>query len=208
MTEWLEDFAALEAHYGTPSEPSLIKVADRLTHEYRAWVEASPFCALATIGLEGPDCSPRGDDGPAVQILDERHLALPDRLGNNRIDSLRNIVRDPRVSCMFLIPGSATVIRINGTARLSADPGMLERCAVHGKLPRTVTVVRIGEIYYQRARAVMRAKLWEGGSPTPPHCYRPGRSWQRWSRVLTAKTMTPVGPNARPNPCGKRGISR
>jgi len=163
VTDWIEDIPALEALYGTPSEPSLIKVADHLTPEYRAWVEASPFCALATVGPEGLDCSPRGDDGPVAQVLDARHLAVPDRRGNNRIDSLRNIVRDPRVSLMFLVPGSATVIRVNGTARLTADPVMLERFTIHDKAPRCVIVCRIDALYYQCARAVMRGKLWEGG---------------------------------------------
>lgn len=163
MTGWIEDIPALEALYGTPSEPSLIKVADHLTPEYAAWIKASAFCALATVGPEGLDCSPRGDDGPVAQVLDARYLAVPDRRGNNRIDSLHNVVRDPRVSLMFLIPGSTTVIRVNGTARLTADADMLKRFAIHDAEPRCVIVCRIDEIYYQCARAVMRGKLWAGG---------------------------------------------
>ncbi|MEM7613454.1 MAG: pyridoxamine 5'-phosphate oxidase family protein [Pseudomonadota bacterium] len=167
MTDWIEDIAALEALYGTPGEASLVKVADRLTPEYRAWIEAAPFCALATLGPEGLDCSPRGDDGPVVQVVDARTLALPDRSGNNRIDSLRNIVRDPKVSLMFLIPGSGTVIRVNGTAHVTADAAWLDRCKIHDKPPRSVIVITIDEIYFQCARAVLRGKLWSGGIADP-----------------------------------------
>ncbi|MEM8656711.1 MAG: pyridoxamine 5'-phosphate oxidase family protein [Pseudomonadota bacterium] len=167
MTDWIEDIAALEALYGTPGEASLVKVTDRLTPEYRAWIEAAPFCALATLGPEGLDCSPRGDDGPVVQVVDARTLALPDRRGNNRIDSLRNIVRDPKVSLMFLIPGSGTVIRVNGTARVTADAAWLDRCKIHDKPPRSVIVITIDEIYFQCARAVLRGKLWSGGIADP-----------------------------------------
>ncbi len=112
MIDWVNDIATLEALYGTPGEASMVKVADRLTPEYQTWIEASSFCALATIGPEGLDCSPRGDDGPVVTALDEHTLAMPGRRGNNRIDSLRNILGDPRVSLMFLVPGSGTVTQI------------------------------------------------------------------------------------------------
>ena len=127
MTDWIEDIAALEALYGTPGEASLVKVTDRLTPEYRAWIEAAPFCALATLGPEGLDCSPRGDDGPVVQVVDARTLALPDRRGNNRLDSLRNIVEDGRVALMFMVPGANTVVRLNGRAWLTADAEMLHK---------------------------------------------------------------------------------
>ena len=160
---WINDIASLEALYGEPGLASTGKVTDRLTPEYREWIEAAPFCALSTIGPEGMDCSPRGDAEPVAKILDDRTVALPDRRGNNRIDSLRNIVRDPRVSLMFLVPGSATVIRINGTAKVTADADMLKRFEMRGALPRSVTVVTIDEVYFQCARAVMRAKLWSGG---------------------------------------------
>jgi uncharacterized protein len=163
----------LEALYGTPKPASLVKVADRLTPEYRAWIEAARFCALATVGPEGLDCTPRGDDGQVVFVEDESTLVLPDRLGNNRIDSLRNIIRDPRVSLMFLIPGSDTVIRVNGTAQISADPEVLKAHAKHGKPPRSVIRVSIGEVYFQCARAVMRARLWDGREV--PELPKPGQ---------------------------------
>jgi PPOX class probable FMN-dependent enzyme len=116
--------------------------------------------ALATVGPEGIDCSPRGDLGGVVRIEDERTLALPDWRGNNRIDSLLNIVRDPRVALMFLVPGSTTTMRINGRAVISVEPGLLESFEMDGKHPRSVTVITIDEVYFQCARALMRSDLW------------------------------------------------
>jgi uncharacterized protein len=173
----LTSIADLEAIYGPLAdvgETSTAKVVDRLIPPYRAYVEASPFFALATVGPEGLDCSPRGDRGMAVVIQNERTLLVPDRRGNNRIDSLRNIVRDPRVALMFLLPGSGTVFRVNGRAHISADPALLATLAQDGKPPRTVTVVEIVECYFQCARAVVRSELWNperflktGDIPTP-----------------------------------------
>lgn len=150
----------LEAIYGQPGEASLVKVADRITPQYRQFIEASPFMALATVGPEGLDCSPRGELGGVLHIEDEKTLLLPDRRGNNRIDSLRNVVRDPRVALLFLVPGSGSTIRVNGRAQLSADPALLDRFAVDGKPPRTVMAITVGEVYFQCARAVVRAELW------------------------------------------------
>src|ERR1700737_5501726 len=129
----------LEAIYGQPNEASPVKVAGRITPQYRALIEKSPFGALATCGPEGLDCSPRGDLPGFVRIHDERTLMMPDRRGNNRCDSLRNIVRDPRVALLFLIPGSGTTLRINGNAYVSADPDLLASFKVDGKAPPTVT---------------------------------------------------------------------
>lgn len=150
----------LEAVYGVPGETSTVKVADRLTPQYRALIEASPFAALATSGPEGLDCSPRGDDGCVVHIQDDTTLLLPDRRGNNRVDSLRNIVRDPRVGLLFLIPGSGSTMRINGRATVSVDPALLESLAKDGKPPRSVVVIKTDEVYFQCARAVVRSELW------------------------------------------------
>ena len=151
----------LEAIYGQPGEASIIKVSDRLTKGYRTLIEASPLMALATCGPEGLDCSPRGDSGQVITIKDDRTLILPDRRGNNRMDSLRNIVRDGRVALMFLIPGSNTTLRVNGCAEISVDPDLLESLSMEGKLPRSAIIITIGEVYFQCARALMRAKLWE-----------------------------------------------
>ncbi|MBY6139871.1 pyridoxamine 5'-phosphate oxidase family protein [Leisingera daeponensis] len=160
--QYLSSIEDLEALYGTPGAPSLRKVARRMTPLYRKWIMASKLCMLATVGPEGTDDSPRGDDGPVVQELDPETLALPDWRGNNRLDSLRNIVRDGRVSLMFLVPGSNNVVRVNGMARLTADAVLRARFEKHGKQPATVIVIRIGEIYSQCARALLRAGTWSG----------------------------------------------
>ncbi|MBB3947733.1 hypothetical protein GGQ73_003704 [Rhizobium skierniewicense] len=151
----------LKAIYGTVAEASTIKVTPALTAEYRQMIEASPFVALATVGPEGMDCSPRGDKGGVVRVQDDRTLLLPDWRGNNRIDSLLNIVRDPRVALMFLVPGSTTTMRVNGTAVVSADLALLESFEMDGKHPRTVTVITIDEVYFQCARALIRSELWK-----------------------------------------------
>jgi PPOX class probable FMN-dependent enzyme len=150
----------LDAIYGATGESSTAKVADRITPHYRAFIEASRFAALATVGPEGIDCSPRGDLVGFVRIHDEFTLMMPDRRGNNRVDSLRNIVRDPRVSFMFLIPGHGNAIRVNGRAELSVDPELLASFAVDGKAPRSVIVMRVSEVYFQCARAIVRSELW------------------------------------------------
>ena len=150
----------LKAIYGETSEASTAKVTAFLTPAYRTMIEHSPFVALATVGPEGLDCSPRGDRGAVVRIEDDRTLALPDWRGNNRVDSLLNIVRDPRVALMFLIPGSNSVMRINGRAVVSVASELLESFEMDGRHPRSVIVVTIEEAYFQCARAVMRAELW------------------------------------------------
>lgn len=159
----IENVEQLETIYGRledVAEASTAKVAGRVTPQYRRLIEVSPFVALATSGPEGLDCSPRGDLPGFVRIHDEKTLMMPDRRGNNRIDSLRNIVRDPRIGLLFLIPGSGTTLRINGTAHLSDDPDLLESFAVTEKAPRTVIVMEVGEIYFQCARAIVRSDLW------------------------------------------------
>jgi len=158
----------LEALYQpAPVAASTVKVTDRLTPEYRRLVELSPFVTLATVGPEGLDCSPRGDRGGVVRIQDDRTLLLPDRRGNNRIDSLRNIVRDPRCALLFLLPGSGTTLRLNGRATLSIDPGLLDSFAVEEKRPRSVVVITIDEVFFQCARAVIRSDLWNPARHIP-----------------------------------------
>ncbi|MQY42343.1 pyridoxamine 5'-phosphate oxidase family protein [Epibacterium sp. SM1969] len=153
----------LEALYGKPGAPSVRKVVSELTPLYRKWIMTSRFCVLSTVGPEGTDGSPRGDEGPVVMELDAKTLALPDWRGNNRIDSLRNIVRDERVSLMFMVPGSNNVIRVNGTAKLTADAELRARFEKHDKQPATVIVITINEIYSQCARALIRSKTWTSG---------------------------------------------
>jgi PPOX class probable FMN-dependent enzyme len=166
----------LEAIYGFPGETSTAKVADRVTPSYRALIERSPFAVLATCGPEGLDCSPRGDAVACVRIHDDKTLMMPDRRGNNRIDSLRNIVRDPRIALLFLIPGSGNTLRVNGRAKVSVDPGLLASFEVDGKAPRTVIVMTIEELYFQCARAILRSDLWNPDKRVDPKSLpTPGR---------------------------------
>ncbi|MGH1355826.1 MAG: pyridoxamine 5'-phosphate oxidase family protein [Thalassovita sp.] len=160
MTDFIENIEALEALYGTPSTPALRKVVTRLTPLYRKWIETSRYCVLSTVGPDGTDGSPRGNNGPVVVIADEQTLLMPDWRGNNRLDSLRNIVLDGRVSLMFMVPGSSTVVRVNGQAKVSADPELCGRFEQAGKAPVTVIIIRIGEIYAQCAKATIRSGLW------------------------------------------------
>ncbi len=170
--ERIDSIDVLETHYGTPGAPSLRKVARRMTPLYRKWIMASRFCVLTTVGAGGTDGSPRGDDGPVVLEQDPGTLLMPDWRGNNRVDSLRNIVEDGRVSLMFMVPGSNTVVRLNGRAWLTADAGLRARFDKAGRQPATVIVIEIAEIYTQCARAQIRAGLWSGvdhsaGLPSP-----------------------------------------
>ena len=158
--EFLDDINALESLYGSPSKAALRKVATQLTPLYRKWIMTSRFCVLSTVGPDGTDASPRGDDGPVVLELDARTLAMPDWRGNNRLDSLRNIVVDPRVSLMFMVPGSDTIVRVNGRAGVTVDPDLCARFDKVGKRPASVVVIGIHEIYAQCARAPMRAGIW------------------------------------------------
>ena len=166
-TDWIADIPALEAQYGEVPSAALSKVARRMTPLYRKWIMASRLCILSTVGPEGTDGSPRGDDGPVVAELDPCTLAMPDWRGNNRIDSLRNIVVDSRVSLMFLVSGSNNVVRVNGTAKLTADETLRQRFEKNGRLPVTVIVISIGEIYTQCARALMRSATWSTGQSVP-----------------------------------------
>ena len=158
----------LEAIYGQPNDASTVKVAGWVTPSYRLLIEKSPFAALATSGPEGLDCSPRGDLPGFVRIHDDRTLMMPDRRGNNRIDSLRNIVRDPRIALLFLIPGSGSTLRVNGRAQVSVDPNLLTSFKVEGKAPRTVVVMTVDEIYFQCARAIVRSDLWNPDKRVDP----------------------------------------
>ncbi|MCX7287743.1 MAG: pyridoxamine 5'-phosphate oxidase family protein, partial [Rhodobacterales bacterium] len=161
--DWITDLDGLHAAYGAPGQAALRKQTTRLTPAYAAFITASRFCVLSSVGPEGTDGSPRGDLGPVVTVADDETLLLPDWHGNQRIDSLRNIVRDGRVSLYFMVPGSTTSVRVNGTARLTADTGLCGRFDRDGKHPRTVIVIRVAEVYSQCARALQRSDLWTCG---------------------------------------------
>lgn len=151
----------LSAIYGPAKEMSLAKEISHLNEDYAALIKASPFIVLATVGPDGTDCSPKGDAPGFVQIIDNKTLAIPDRPGNNRIDNLKNILVDGRVSILFMIPGMGESLRVNGHASITAEPEMLERFKVEGKLPRTVIVVTIDTVYFHCSKAIVRSKLWD-----------------------------------------------
>lgn len=166
--QYIETVEALGEIYGEPGETSLIKETAGIIPHYRAFIEAAPFCALATGGPEGLDCSPRGDRPGFVHVADERTLLMPDRRGNNRIDSLKNIIRDPRIALMFMIPGHGNCLRVNGEARITADAETCARFAVEEKAPRTVIVIKTQAVYFQCARALVRSRLWDPATHVDP----------------------------------------
>jgi uncharacterized protein len=187
MTDILTTEAELEALYGVPLEAATVKEVDWITPHYRAYIEASPYAALATSGPEGLDCSPRGDKPGFVRIHDEKTLMLPDRRGNNRIDSLRNIVRDPRVALLFMIPGVGNTLRVNGRAYLSVEPRLLESFAVEEKAPRSVMVIEVAAVYFQCARALVRSELWNPTRHVDP------KSLPTAGQILAALSSDRVG---------------
>ncbi len=167
--------AQLEQLYSdAPYGPAVFKETDRITAQYRKLIEAAPFCVIATSGPDGLDCSPRGDPPGFVRVIDGHTLVIPDRRGNNRIDSLRNLVRDPRISLLFLIPGVGETMRVNGHAKISTDPKLTESFAMNGKVPKCVLIVTVQKAYFQCTKAIIRSKLWDPASrvdrktlPTP-----------------------------------------
>jgi PPOX class probable FMN-dependent enzyme len=151
----------LDALYGPPYGPAVVKEIDHISPGYRKLIEAAPFVAIATGGPDGFDCSPKGDAPGFVRILDDKTLAIPDRPGNNRLDGYRNILSDPRIALLFLIPGIGETLRVNGRAAISIDPELLQSFAVKGKLPRSVLIVHIETIFFHCSKAVVRSKLWD-----------------------------------------------
>ena len=159
---YIEDLAALEVLFDTVGEVSIKKEVSYLHSAYQAMISASPFAVLATVGPDGLDISPRGDPPGFVHIQDEHTLLLPERRGNNRIDSLRNIISDPRVALFFLIPGVGETLRVNGRARISIAPDLLQRFPMQGKLPKCILEISVETVFFQCARAIQRSKIWEG----------------------------------------------
>ena len=160
-TSTVRTLAELEALYETPVVTSLLKEVDHLTPLHREYIEASPFVIIATSGPDGLDCSPRGDPAGFVRVVDERTLLIPDRRGNNRLDTLRNLVVDPRVGLLFLIPGIGTTLRVNGTVELTTDIELRQSYEMQGKLPTTVLVVTTTSVYTQCPKALIRSHLWD-----------------------------------------------
>ncbi|MGF1667557.1 MAG: pyridoxamine 5'-phosphate oxidase family protein [Acidimicrobiia bacterium] len=159
--EFLTTLDQLEALYGDASPGSLQKETPFITDDYRRLIEASPFVTIATAGADGMDCSPKGDAPGFVRVLDEHTLAIPDRRGNNRLDSLRNLMEDPRIGLLFLIPGVGETLRVNGTAHITADEGLRTAMAVRGKTPNVVIVVDVESVYFHCSKAILRSELWD-----------------------------------------------
>lgn len=155
--------AELDALYGQPAGPAVFKEIDHISDHYRRFIEVSPFVVLATVGPEGLDCTPRGDPPGFVRVADEHTVMIPDRRGNNRIDTLRNLVRDPRISLLFLIPGVGRTLRINGRAAISVDPELCASFTMEDKAPRSVIVVTAERVYTQCPKALVRSRLWDPG---------------------------------------------
>ncbi len=170
----LKSVEELRKIYGEPHQRSVAKEIHYLNEPYQAFVKASPFAVLASNGPQGTDCSPKGDVPGFVRIIDEKTLALPDRPGNNRIDSFENIIADPRVSLLFIVPGAGETLRVNGRGEISIDPELLASFAVGGRLPRTVLIISVESAYFHCSRAIVRSQLWDatrfaprGALPTP-----------------------------------------
>lgn len=157
----------LESVYGEPVPRSLLKEIGHISDHYRAFIEKAPFVTVATVGPEGLDCSPRGDPAGFVRVVDEKTLMIPDRRGNNRIDSMRNLVRDPRISLLFLIPGVNETLRINGRAEIIIDPDLCTSFSIKGKLPRSVLVITVERVYFQCQKALVRSRLWDAEAQIP-----------------------------------------
>lgn len=161
MPDLVTTEAELEAIYGQPAGAAVIKEIDHISDHYRRFIETSPFVVLATSGPEGLDCTPRGDPAGFVRVVDRKTVLLPDRRGNNRIDTLRNIVRDPRIALLFLIPGVGRTLRINGRAAISVNRELCESFTMEGKVPRSVIVVTAESVYTQCPKALVRSRLWD-----------------------------------------------
>ncbi|WP_374444344.1 pyridoxamine 5'-phosphate oxidase family protein [Stella sp.] len=183
----LRDAEALQRLYGTPTETSIVKEVDHVHPLYRPFIEAAPFFVLATSGPDGLDASPRGDGPGFVVVEDEKTLLIPDRRGNNRIDSLRNVLADPRVGLLFLVPGVGETLRVNGRARISVDPALLARFAVDGRAPRSVMIVAVDTVFFQCSRALARSALWDPSRHVPRSALPSG------GRILATLSADRVG---------------
>lgn len=184
---WITDEAALAALYGVPSEAAIRKEVDHIPDVYRAFIEAAPFVALATAGPDGLDVSPRGDPAGFIAVEDAHTLLIPDRRGNNRTDSLRNLIADPRLALLFLIPGIGETLRVNGLGRISVSPDLLARFPAQGKLPRSVIVVTVERVYFQCPKAIVRSELWN------PARHLPRSALPSSGTILAALTRGAVG---------------
>jgi len=164
----ISEYSQLEPLFDAVRDASILKELDHVDANYAAWIAASPFFVLATHGADGLDCSPRGDEPGFVRLLDPKTLVIPDRRGNNRIDSLRNVLMDPRIALLFMIPGQGETLRVNGRCRINRDPDVLNTFAVAGKQPKLVLVVSVESVFFQCSRALVRSKLWDPAAQVAP----------------------------------------
>ena len=183
----ITDEAALAALYGAPSEGAIRKEVDHIPPVYRAFIEAAPFVVLATSGPGGMDASPRGDPAGFVTVEDAHTVLIPDRRGNNRTDTLRNLIHDPRIGLLFLIPGIGETLRVNGRAAISVAPDLLARFPAQGKLPRSVLIVTVERVYFQCPKALVRSELWN------PDKHLPRSALPSSGTILAALTDGAVG---------------
>ena len=163
----IDTLEALEALYGERLPASITKEVDYITEKYRVFIEKAPFMVVATVGPEGTDCSPRGDPAGFVRVVDNKHVLIPDRRGNNRIDSMRNLIRDPRISLLFLIPGVNETLRINGRARILVDPERAKTFSINDKIPVSLIEVSVDSVFYQCPKALIRSRLWSIEAQVP-----------------------------------------
>jgi PPOX class probable FMN-dependent enzyme len=161
MSEIVQSVEQLQQIYGEPIPTSIVKEVGHLTDVYRKLIEAAPFVVIATSGPSGLDCSPKGDAPGFVRIVDDNTLMIPDRPGNNRLDGFKNLMSDPRIALLFMIPGCSETLRVNGRATVSIDPALRESFAMNGKPARAVLIVEIETVFFHCAKAIVRAKLWD-----------------------------------------------
>ena len=157
----INSIGELEALYGQPVERAVWKEIDHINDHYRQFIESSPFIIMATYGEKGIDCSPRGDPAGFVRVVDSKHLLIPDRKGNNRLDSLRNIINNPQIGLIFMIPNVGETIRVSGTAEISNDSELCQSFAINAKAPQSVISITVEKAYFQCQKAIARSKLWQ-----------------------------------------------
>jgi len=157
----IENFSELRSRYGEPMERAVKKQLPRLEKHSRAFIALSPLLVMATCDPEGRcDASPKGDAPGFVRVLDDETLLIPDRLGNNRVDSIGNLLKSPGIGLIFFVPGLRETLRVNGRARVTTDPALLDPCAVQGKVPRSGILVTAEEVYFHCGKALIRSDLW------------------------------------------------
>ena len=167
MSDQLTSIEQLEAVYGRAVPAAMTKEIDHISIHYAQFINKAPFVVLATSGPGGLDCSPRGDPPGFVRIQDEKTLLIPDRRGNNRIDTLKNLIENPEISLLFLIPGIGETLRVNSCAKIMISPELIESFRMQDKLPRSIVQVNVRSVYFQCQKALVRSGLWRAETQIP-----------------------------------------